>query len=89
MELSKSILKAFQFTNGFVFPEKESLEEKPCRHGSVDIVSAAIMAKVLEEREKERSQAKHCESCSCPVIGTEHHRSVAYSSSTLFDFYNI
>lgn len=31
----------------------------------VDIVSAAIMAKVLEERERERQQTQHCESCRC------------------------
>lgn len=32
---------------------------------SVDIVSAAIMAKVLEERERERSLIKHCDTCTC------------------------
>ncbi|GJQ67727.1 hypothetical protein Trydic_g16544 [Trypoxylus dichotomus] len=31
----------------------------------VDIVSAAIMAKVLEEREKERANVKHCDTCTC------------------------
>uniref|UniRef100_A0A146LSC6 Tight junction-associated protein 1 n=4 Tax=Lygus hesperus TaxID=30085 RepID=A0A146LSC6_LYGHE len=31
----------------------------------VDIVSAAIMAKILEEREKERSLTRHCDTCSC------------------------
>lgn len=31
----------------------------------VDIVSAAIMAKVLEDREKERIFAKHCDTCTC------------------------
>lgn len=31
----------------------------------VDIVSAAIMAKVLEERERERFNTKHCDSCTC------------------------
>lgn len=41
-----------------------------CRPAPVDIVSAAIMAKVLEEREKERMQTKHCESCTCPVLST-------------------
>jgi len=35
----------------------------------VDIVSAAIMAKVLEERERERSQQQHCESCRCVALG--------------------
>uniref|UniRef100_A0A1B6D3C9 Brain-enriched guanylate kinase-associated protein n=1 Tax=Clastoptera arizonana TaxID=38151 RepID=A0A1B6D3C9_9HEMI len=45
-------------------------EEKNNRNVPVDIVSAAIMAKVLEEREKERMQMKHCESCTCPVLST-------------------
>ncbi|CAH0547716.1 unnamed protein product [Brassicogethes aeneus] len=36
-------------------------EEAP----QVDIVSAAIMAKVLEERQKERLAAKHCDTCTC------------------------
>ncbi|XP_054284097.1 uncharacterized protein LOC129001000 [Macrosteles quadrilineatus] len=49
--------------------EKETSEEKQCKQGSVDIVSAAIMAKILEEREKERAHTKHCESCTCPIIG--------------------
>ncbi|XP_060519448.1 uncharacterized protein LOC132697807 isoform X2 [Cylas formicarius] len=31
----------------------------------VDIVSASIMAKVLEERQKERALAKHCDTCTC------------------------
>ncbi|XP_049815641.1 uncharacterized protein LOC126262832 [Schistocerca nitens] len=31
----------------------------------VDSVSAAIMAKVLEERQRERQQIRHCESCQC------------------------
>ncbi|XP_014489464.1 PREDICTED: uncharacterized protein LOC106752343 [Dinoponera quadriceps] len=31
----------------------------------VDVVSAAIMAKVLEDREKERIFAKHCDTCTC------------------------
>lgn len=35
----------------------------------VDVVSAAIMAKVLEDREKERIFARHCDTCTC-------HRSV-------------
>lgn len=33
----------------------------------MDIVSAAIMAKVLKEREKERLTKKHCQTCTCPV----------------------
>lgn len=32
---------------------------------SVDIVSAAIMAKVLEERQKDKAYAKHCDTCTC------------------------
>ncbi|OXU28620.1 hypothetical protein TSAR_010925 [Trichomalopsis sarcophagae] len=40
-------------------------ESKP----PVDMVSAAIMAKVLEDREKERIFARHCNTCTC-------HRSV-------------
>ncbi|KAK9295104.1 hypothetical protein QLX08_010484 [Tetragonisca angustula] len=31
----------------------------------VDVVSAAIMAKVLEDREKERVFGKHCDTCTC------------------------
>lgn len=31
----------------------------------MDVVSAAIMAKVLEDREKERIFAKHCDTCTC------------------------
>lgn len=30
-------------------------------------MSAAIMAKILEEREKERQNQKHCNSCICPL----------------------
>lgn len=36
-------------------------------HPPVDSVSAAIMAKVLEERQRERQQTRHCESCQCPT----------------------
>ncbi|XP_066907909.1 tight junction-associated protein 1 isoform X2 [Halyomorpha halys] len=32
------------------------------------LVSAAIMAKILEERERERSQAKHCGTCTCRKV---------------------
>lgn len=47
-----------------IFADKENGNEtKPAK--SIDIVSAAIMAKVLEEREKERSQQKHCDTCHC------------------------
>jgi hypothetical protein len=41
--------------------EKSSSSKPP-----LDIVSAAIMAKVLEERERERLNVKHCDSCTCP-----------------------
>lgn len=44
----------------------------------VDVVSAAIMAKVLEERQKERSMVKHCDTCTCAknlkiVYDSSHH----------------
>lgn len=39
--------------------------EKDPENTPVDIVSAAIMAKVLEEREKERANVKHCDTCTC------------------------
>ncbi|XP_014253354.1 uncharacterized protein LOC106668780 isoform X1 [Cimex lectularius] len=45
--------------------EKDVNAEEKSNHQPVDIVSAAIMAKVLEEREKERSQTKHCDTCTC------------------------
>ncbi|CAL7946073.1 unnamed protein product [Xylocopa violacea] len=41
--------------------DDDSDESKP----PVDIVSAAIMAKVLEDREKERVFGKHCDTCTC------------------------
>lgn len=59
----------------------------------VDIVSAAIMAKVLEERERERSMIKHCDSCTCAnktiriVTETTHH-SVAVQTSENFSCNN-
>ncbi|XP_022194291.2 uncharacterized protein LOC111052000 isoform X2 [Nilaparvata lugens] len=51
-------------------------EDKSKSQGSVDIVSAAIMAKVLEERERERQQQKHCDSCTCLVAAgaARHHK---------------
>ncbi|KAK6619194.1 hypothetical protein RUM44_003576 [Polyplax serrata] len=45
--------------------EKESEDQKSGK--PVDIVSAAIMAKILEEREKERQNKKHCGTCVCPL----------------------
>ncbi|BES89072.1 Tight junction associated protein 1 (Peripheral) [Nesidiocoris tenuis] len=41
-------------------PNTEEKSNQP-----VDIVSAAIMAKILEEREKERALSKHCDTCCC------------------------
>ncbi|XP_063990591.1 uncharacterized protein LOC135169471 [Diachasmimorpha longicaudata] len=43
------------------YSDDESDDGKP----PVDIVSASIMAKVLEDREKERIFAKHCDTCVC------------------------
>lgn len=43
--------------------EKDPEKEEP--ETAVDIVSAAIMAKVLEERERERALMKHCDTCTC------------------------
>lgn len=51
--------------NNIFFLEKESEEQKSGK--PVDIVSAAIMAKILEEREKERQNIKHCGTCVCPL----------------------
>ncbi|XP_071450168.1 uncharacterized protein [Hetaerina americana] len=48
---------------------KTSVERDPTQTKSasdgIDIVSAAIMAKVLEERERERCQRRHCDTCQC------------------------
>ncbi len=43
-------------------------ESSAKQNAPVDIVSAAIMAKILKEREKERLTAKHCQTCSCSII---------------------
>ncbi|XP_019755483.2 uncharacterized protein LOC109534312 isoform X1 [Dendroctonus ponderosae] len=43
--------------------EQPLVEDQPSQQ--VDIVSAAIMAKVLEERQKEKALAKHCDTCTC------------------------
>ncbi|XP_022915934.1 uncharacterized protein [Onthophagus taurus] len=45
-------------------PSKKLLE-KEVENPPVDIVSAAIMAKVLQERERERANVKHCDTCTC------------------------
>lgn len=46
-------------------PRPEKKIEPDIEAPSVDIVSAAIMAKVLEERQKEKALAKHCDTCTC------------------------
>lgn len=46
-------------------PEAEKKMEQNSENPPVDIVSAAIMAKVLEERQRERALAKHCDTCTC------------------------
>lgn len=57
-------------------PEKDPNASSDSEKPQVDLVSAAIMAKILEEREKERCFTKHCDSCSCskqifpPIIHT-------------------
>ncbi|KAL1124533.1 hypothetical protein AAG570_001159, partial [Ranatra chinensis] len=53
--------------------EKDLNSEEKNHQGAppVDIVSAAIMAKVLEERERERAQTKHCDTCTCPAISNK------------------
>ncbi|PNF37410.1 hypothetical protein B7P43_G16014 [Cryptotermes secundus] len=48
---------------------EESDEKSSSSKPPVDIVSAAIMAKVLEERERERLNTKHCDTCTCPRQG--------------------
>ncbi|XP_071571520.1 uncharacterized protein [Temnothorax nylanderi] len=45
--------------------EKHSDDDSDDSKPPMDIVSAAIMAKVLEDREKERIFAKHCDTCTC------------------------
>ncbi|KAF5300711.1 hypothetical protein FQA39_LY11073 [Lamprigera yunnana] len=59
------------------FEEKDEQEEP-----IVDIVSAAIMAKVLEERERERSSIKHCDTCVCAKSLKIVHEVVNHSVST-------
>lgn len=59
-------------------PNETRNNEEEVENNSVDIVSAAIMAKVLEEREKERSLIKHCDTCTCSkaikiITDTTHH----------------
>lgn len=45
--------------------EKHSDDESDDNKPPVDMVSAAIMAKVLEDRERERIFSKHCDTCVC------------------------
>lgn len=45
--------------------ERRMEEEGPPSTPPVDVVSAAIMAKVLEERQRERMCVKHCDTCTC------------------------
>ncbi|KAL0113591.1 hypothetical protein PUN28_012623 [Cardiocondyla obscurior] len=45
--------------------EKHSDDDSDDNKPPMDIVSAAIMAKVLEDREKEKTFAKHCDTCTC------------------------
>lgn len=46
-------------------PDKDSGNTTEEDRPHVDVVSAAIMAKILEERERERSFTKHCDTCTC------------------------
>lgn len=45
--------------------EKHSDDDSDDSKPPMDTVSAAIMAKVLEDREKDRIFAKHCDTCTC------------------------
>lgn len=56
--------------------KSESLSSDDDQKPPVDVVSAAIMAKVLEDREKERIFARHCDTCTC-------HRSVLKVNSEM------
>lgn len=49
----------------YSIPKSTEKEESEPESPPVDIVSAAIMAKVLQERERERSLVKHCDTCTC------------------------
>ncbi|CAH1101139.1 unnamed protein product [Psylliodes chrysocephalus] len=57
-------------------PNPERKVEPDPEQPPVDIVSAAIMAKVLEERQRERSAMKHCDTCTCAKgVRIVHHTS--------------
>lgn len=62
-------------------PEKLAEREEP-ESPAVDIVSAAIMAKVLEERERERALAKHCDTCTCSKSLKIIHNTVTHNVGT-------
>lgn len=61
-------------------PNPERKMEPDVEAPPVDVVSAAIMAKVLEERQKERSLIKHCDTCMCSknmqIVHDSSHHSV-------------
>ncbi|XP_034936219.1 uncharacterized protein [Chelonus insularis] len=78
------------------YSDDESDDGKP----PVDMVSAAIMAKVLEDRERERIFAKHCDTCVCHksilMVDSEtqtsfspEHTSKIYPSGLISDFSKI
>lgn len=50
-------------------PAERDLTHSKAANDGIDIVSAAIMAKVLEERERERCQRRHCDTCQCVKQG--------------------
>ncbi|XP_011494332.1 PREDICTED: uncharacterized protein LOC105359422 [Ceratosolen solmsi marchali] len=45
--------------------DKQDINNDDNEKSPIDMVSAAIMAKVLEDREKERIFARHCNTCTC------------------------
>lgn len=76
--------------------------ENESENQPVDIVSAAIMAKVLEERERERSMIKHCDTCTCSnknlriinetthhTIGVQTNENLSNNSSTSSSLINL
>jgi hypothetical protein len=58
--------QVYKMTNLISDKNDECDEKSSSSKPPLDIVSAAIMAKVLEERERERLNVKHCDSCTCP-----------------------
>lgn len=67
--------------------EKHSDDDSDDSKPPMDIVSATIMAKVLEDREKERIFAKHCDTCTCHrsilTVDTRHKRTCLIHSLSL------